>query len=161
MNTFDDLFEHELEDIYYAEHQLLDVLEELAEQTEHEQASTAFREHREETERHVRRLEEVFEMIGEPPEEEECEGINGLIQEHDEFLEEDPSQDVLDHFNLGAAQKTEHYEIAAYGSLAHLANQLGMDEAAELLGENLDEEKAMLEHLKSLTEEYDREVLPA
>jgi ferritin-like metal-binding protein YciE len=161
MNTFEDLFEHGLEDIYYAEGQLLDVLEELAEQTEHEQIATAFREHREETERHVKRLEEVFEMIGELPEEEECEGINGLIKEHEGFLEEDPSQDVLDHFNLGAAEKSEHYEIAAYGNLAHLANQLGMDEAAQLLGKNLEEEQAMLGHLETLTEEYDRGVLPA
>jgi ferritin-like metal-binding protein YciE len=123
--------------------------------------ATAFREHREETERHVRRLEAVFEMIGEPPEEEDCEGINGLIEEHEALLEQDPSQDILDHVNLWVAQKIEHYEIAAYGNLAHLANQLGMAEAAELLGENLDEEKAMLEHLERLTEEYDREVLPA
>lgn len=155
VSTLEELFEHELEDIYYAEHELLDVLDELAEQTEHEEISEAFREHRRETEEHVDRVEQVFEMIGEPPEEEECEGIQGLIEEHDEFLEEDPDPEILDLFNMTAAEKTEHYEIAAYGNLAFMADELGYDEAADLLGQNLEEEEETLEVLKELTEEYD------
>jgi precorrin-6B methylase 2 len=87
VNSAQELFEHELEDIYYAEHELLDVLDELAEQTDHEEIARAFEEHREETEGHIERVERVFEMIGEPPEEEECEGIQGLIEEHETFVD--------------------------------------------------------------------------
>lgn len=155
MNTLQELFEHELEDIYHAEHELLDALEELASQTEHEEITQAFQEHREQTQEHVERLEQVFEMIGEPPEQEECEGIQGLIQEHEEFLEQDPDQEILNVHNVTAAEKTEHYEIAAYGNLAFLADRLGMDEAGDLLHENLEEEKETLDKLKTLTEDYD------
>ena len=155
------LFEHELEDIYFAEHKLLDVLEQLEEQTEDEEISRAFREHREETQGHVERVEQVFEMIGEPPEEEECEGIEGLIKEHDEFVGMDPDQKILDLFNLGAAQKTEHYEISAYGNLALIADRLGMDEAGDILHENLEEEKAALERLKDLTDDFEFEQVVA
>lgn len=161
MNTTEDLFEHQLEDIYFAENELLDVLEELADQTETEEISQAFQEHREETEEHVERLEEVFDLIGEPPEKEECEAIEGLAKEHESFLEEDPDQEILDLHNVNAAEKTEHYEIAAYGNLAFLADQLGHDEAADLLGQNLEEEQAALEKLKDLTESYDYEQVPA
>ncbi|QLG61444.1 YciE/YciF ferroxidase family protein [Halorarum salinum] len=159
VSSLQQLFEHELEDIYYAEHELLDVLEELAESTENEEAVRAFEEHRDETQGHVDRLEEVFEMIGEPPEEEECEGIQGLIREHEGFIERDPDQGILDVYNLTAAQKTEHYEIAAYGNLAVLADRLGMSEAGDLLHENLEEEEATLETLKDLTSDFDYEQL--
>lgn len=155
MNSLQQLFEHELEDIYYAEHELLDVLDQLADQTENEEISQAFEEHRKQTEQQVERVEEVFDMIGEPPEEEECEGIQGLISEHENFLEQDPDQEILDVFNLTAAQKTEHYEIAAYGNLALLADRLGMDEAGDILHENLEEEEQTLEKLKDLTSNFD------
>ena len=159
VNTLEELFEHELEDIYFAENKLLDVLDELAEQTEDEEIAQAFRDHREETEGHIDRVEQVFDMIGEPPEEEECKGIEGLVAEHDDFMEEDPDQAVADVFNLVAGQKTEHYEIAAYGNLAVLADRLGMDEAGDILHENLEEEEEALSTLASLTEDYDYEQL--
>jgi ferritin-like metal-binding protein YciE len=155
MNSAEDLFEHQLEDIYYAEDELLDVLDELADQTEEEAIADAFEHHRKQTETHIERLEAVFDTIGEPPEQEECEGIQGLVEEHEAFLEEDPDQEVLDVHNVSAAEKTEHYEIAAYGNLAFMADELGYDEAADLLGQNLEEEEETLEVLKELTEEYD------
>lgn len=155
VNNLEQLFEHGLEDIYFAEHELLDVLSELAEQTSEDEISQAFQEHREETQGHIDRLEEVFDMIGEPPEKEECEGIQGLIEEHEGFLEMDPEPAVLDLYNLTAAQKTEHYEIAAYGNLALIADRLGMDEAGDLLHENLEEEQETLDTLSQLTDEYD------
>ena len=161
VSNLEELFEHELEDIYFAEHELLDVLDELAEQTEDEEIADAFREHREETEGHIDRLEEVFEMIGEPPEKEECEAIEGLIEEHDEFLEMDPDEKILALFNLTAAQKTEHYEIAAYGNLALIADRLDMDEAGDILHQNLEEEEAALEKLKDLTEGFEFETVAA
>ena len=161
METIQELFEHNLEDIYHAEHQLLDALAELEEHTSREEVAQAFSEHREETETQIDRLEDIFEMFGEPPEKEECEGIKGLIEEHEEFTSMDPSQDVMDYHNMAAAEKTEHYEIAAYGNLIPLADQLGMDEAADLLEENLREEQDALDELKELTETFEMDAIPA
>lgn len=159
VTNLEELFEHELKDVYYAESELLTVLSDLEDQTETDAIAEAFRDHREQTETHVERLEEVFDMLGEEPEETECEGINGLVEEHESFLDADPEQAVLDLYNVSAAEKTEHYEISAYGNLAHLANELNMDGAAEVLGETLDEEKETLETLKRLTEDYEYDPL--
>ncbi len=161
MDTIQDLFEHGLEDIYHAEHQLLDALEELEGNTERDEISQAFSSHREETQDQIDRLEEVFDMFGEPPEKEECEGIEGLLEEYEEFTSMDPAQDVMDYHNMAAAEKTEHYEIAAYGNLIPLADQLGMDEAADLLEENLREEQGALEELTELTEDFEMDAIPA
>lgn len=152
-----ELFVHDLEDIYFVENELLDALDDLAEQTENEQIADAFREHREETQGHIDRVEQVFEMLDREPEREECEGIEGLITEHEDFVEGDPDQRVLDLHNVVAGQKTEHYEIAAYGNLALIADRLGMDEAGDLLHENLEEEEEALDKLSSLTEDFDYE----
>ena len=149
-----------LQELYYAEQKLVDALETLAEQTEDETASQAFEEHREETQGHIDRLDEVFEMLDMEPETEKCDGIEGLITEHESFVEdEDPDQHVLDAHNLVAGQKTEHYEIAAYGNLALMADRLGMDDAGDLLHENLEEEQDALDELSSLTEDYDFEAI--
>jgi ferritin-like metal-binding protein YciE len=161
IDTVQDLFEHGLEDIYHAEHQLLDALEELERNTERDEIARAFSEHREETRDQIDRLEEVFEVFGEPPEKEECEGIEGLLEEYDEFASMGPSQEVMDYHNMAAAEKTEHYEIAAYGNLIPLADQLGMDDAADLLEENLREEQAALEELTELTEDFEMDAIPA
>ncbi len=161
METIHDLFEHGLEDIYHAEHQLLDALEELEHNTEREEIAGAFAEHREETQEQIDRLEQVFDEFGEPPEKEECEGIEGLLEEYEEFTSMDPSQEVRDYHNMAAAEKTEHYEIAAYGNLIPLADQLGMDEAADLLEQNLREEQDALDELKELTEQFEIDAIPA
>ncbi|WP_207591978.1 DUF892 family protein [Halomontanus rarus] len=161
VDTLQDLFEHGLEDIYHAEHQLLDALDDLESNTEREEIARAFSEHREETQGQIERLEEVFEEFGEPPEKEECEGIEGLITEYEGFVAEDPDQDVMDYHNMAAAEKTEHYEIAAYGNLIPLADQLGLDDAADLLEKNLREEQDALDELKELTEEFDIDAIPA
>ena len=150
-----ELFVHDLEDIYYAENELLDALGKLADQTENEEVADAFREHREETQGHVDRLDQVFDMLDREPEREECEGIEGLITEHEDFVQGDPDQQVLDLHNLMAGQKTEHYEIAAYGNLALVADRLGMDEAGDLLHENLEEEEEALDKLATFVDEYD------
>lgn len=151
-----ELFVHGVEDIYYAEHELLDALEDLEEQTTESEIAEAFAEHREETEGQIDRLDEVFGMLDMEPATEKCEGIDGLIEEHETFIEEEePSDDVRTLHNLIAGQKTEHYEIAAYGNLALLADRLGMDEAGDLLHENLEEEKAALEKLGGFVDDYD------
>ena len=161
MDTIQDLFEHGLEDIYHAEHQLLDALDDLESNTEREEIARAFADHREEPEGQIERLEDVFELFGEPPEKEECDGVEGLIQEYEEFTAADPSQEVMDYHNMAAAEKTEHYEIAAYGNLIPLADQLGLDEGADLLEENLREEQDALEKLKDLTESFETDAIPA
>jgi len=155
VSTLRELFVHDLEDIYYAEQELLDTLDQLASQTDSQQIADAFTEHRQETEEHVDRLEQVFAMMDVEPNTEECEGIEGLLKEHEDFAGMDPEQGVLDLHNLVAGQKTEHYEIAAYGNLAHLADQLGMDDAGDILHETLEEEEAALEQLASLTEKFE------
>ena len=155
VSTLHELFVHDLEDIYYAENELLDALEDLAEHTDDEEIADAFRQHREETKGHVERLDEVFRMLDRTPESEECEGIEGLIEEHEDFVDMDPETEILDVHNLVAAQKTEHYEIAAYGNLAVIADRLGMDEAGDLLHDTLLEEEGALEKLASLTENHD------
>ena len=157
VNNLRELFVHDLEDMYYAENELLDALEELADQTENEEIAQAFREHREETQGHIERLDQVFEMLGQKPEKEKCEGIEGLLTEHEEFVDEAPDQTVLGVHNLVAAQKTEHYEIASYGNLALIADRLGMDDAGDLLHENLEEEQDALDKLASLTDNFDYE----
>lgn len=159
-STLEELFYHELEDIYYAEKQLVDALPDLADQVEDDEIQQALSEHQEETEEHIERLEKVFDQIGKEPEKEECEGIEGLLEEQEEFAESDPDQHVLDLFNLASAQKTEHYEIAAYGNITLLASKLGHDEAADMLEETLREEEEALDKLSKLTENYDFESVP-
>jgi len=155
MESLRDMFVHDLEDIRYAENELLDALEQLEQQTENEEIAQAFSEHRDETEGHIDRIDQVFEMLDQEPEREECEGIEGLLEEHQEFVDMDPDGRLLDVHNLVAAQKTEHYEIAAYGNLALLADRLGMEDAGDLLHENLEEEEEALSKLASLTEDHD------
>lgn len=159
MENLQDLFEHELEDIYSAEHMVLDTLKKLATGTQDDSIAQAFRDHREETQGQIDRLERVFEQINKQPSQEECEGIKGLATELDEMLNSNPSPAVKNVINLMAADKTEHYEIAAYGNLAKLASELGLDEAGDLLHENLEEEKAALEKLSQHVDDFDFEVV--
>lgn len=157
--TLQELFVHDLEDMYYAEQELLDALSTLADQSDDDAIVEAFESHREETQGHIERLEQVFEMLDREPETEECEGIDGLIKEHEDFVEQDPDQAVLNLHNLIAAQKTEHYEIAAYGNLALIADRLEMDDAGDLLHENLEEEREALEKLSQHVEDFDFQVV--
>lgn len=153
-----ELFVHGLEDIYYAEQELLDALQDLEDQTEEREIADAFADHREETQDQIDRLDEVFQMLDMEPETEKCEGIEGLLKEHKTFVEEeDPSEDVLTLHNLMAGQKTEHYEISVYGNLALLADRLGMEDAGDLLHESLEEEQAALDKLSGFVDDYDYE----
>jgi ferritin-like metal-binding protein YciE len=160
-NTLTDLFEEGLKEMYYVENQLVDVLEELSGEVDHDDIANAFRQHKEETEEHINRLEEVFDRIGESPERKQVHALDGLVQDHQEFSDDDPEQNVLNLFDMTAAEKSEHLEIAAYGNLTFIADKLGHDEAADLLEANLREEEKALDKLKSLTEGYDVEAVPA
>jgi ferritin-like metal-binding protein YciE len=147
-----------MQELYYAEQQLVGALEDLSEQTEDDSASQAFAEHREETQTHVSRLEQAFEAIGEQPETKEETVVDALIEEHEAFAAENGG-DVLDRYNIAAGQKTEHYEIAAYGNVTSLAGKLGEDEAADLLEETLREEEDALDELSQVGEQFDQQQL--
>jgi ferritin-like metal-binding protein YciE len=162
VKTLDELFEHELKDIYYAEHRLVEALKELADETRHREIKRAYSAHRKETQGQIKRLKQVFKMIGDVPEAEKCPGIEGLLKEKQNFTrKEKPGQEILDYYNLGAAAKAERYEITAYEGLIEIARQLGLDEAVELLEANLQEEQAALETVKGLAQEFDTGALMA
>jgi ferritin-like metal-binding protein YciE len=160
-NTLDELFTDQLKHAYYAEQQLVDATEELASTTTEDEIASAFAEHHEETQTHVERIEEVFDMMDESPEGETDNAVDGLVENHEAFMSQDPDQHVLDRFNITAGQMTEHYEIAMYGNLIPLADQLGMDEAADLLEQNLREEQDARDELSEIGEEFDYGQLPS
>jgi ferritin-like metal-binding protein YciE len=151
METAHELFLHELTDMLDAERRLVEALGEQAEESSRSDLKSAFTSHQRQTEKQVQRLEQAFESLDEEPEETECAGIQGLITEHENFKEEDPSPDILDVFNVGAAQKVESYEICAYEGLLELANSMGHKEAARLISQNLKEEQQTLKKMQSFS----------
>jgi len=150
--TLHDLFEDGLKDIYYAEKKILTALPKLAKATKTEELAEAFEKHRGETEGQVERLEQVFELLGQSPKGKKCPGIEGILEEGKEILDEFKGMAALDAGLLAAAQAVEHYEISRYGTLIAWAEKLGLREAIPLLQENLDEEKATDKALTKLAE---------
>lgn len=155
MTTIEELFEHELKDIYSAEHSLVEALQQLADESSDREIKKAFTQHKKETQGHIKRLEKIFRSMGQKAEAETCPGIEGLLKEKKTFMKERPSDELLEFFNIGAAQKTERYEITAYENLIDMAEKLGMADAVELLEQNLQEEEAALNKLKALSSEFD------
>jgi ferritin-like metal-binding protein YciE len=146
------LFVHELKDIYYAEKALTKTLPQLAREASDRELEGAFRSHLKETEKHVANLERVFEHLGKRPEAHPCPGIEGIKKEHDEFMQENQStQQIKDMFLTGAAARTEHYEIAAYTGLVGQARALGEREAVDLLQQNLRQEKEALKKVETIS----------
>jgi ferritin-like metal-binding protein YciE len=140
MGTMQDLYVHELKDLYNAEKQLLAALPKMAERATHRELRQAFEDHTRVTEEQVRRLETIFDDLGQSPTGKKCKGMEGLIEEGKEILEEDADPDVRDAALIGAAQRVEHYEIAGYGTARTYAQQLGFSNHADLLQRTLDEE---------------------
>ncbi len=155
------LFKNELKDIYDAERQSEKAFELMASHVEQEDARRAFEEHCEQTRDHIARLERIFEALGMEPQTEKCMAMQGIVEEHRRFAEENPDQAEHDAFDLGTARKVKHYEIASYGHLASMAGELGMDRIGSLLDRNLEEEEATLTRLTELADSYDYEKLPA
>ena len=141
LSTLHDLFVHTLGDIYYAENQILKALPKMAQQASSEELKEAFQQHLEETRGQVQRLEQVFKMVKAPAKGERCDAIEGIIKEADGLAAEIDDADVRDAGMLAAAQAVEHYEISRYGTLIAWAQQLDLDDAADLLEETLEEEK--------------------
>jgi ferritin-like metal-binding protein YciE len=151
-NDLHELFLDELADIYNAEQQLTKVLPKLAKTAKNDELREAFQQHLEETENHVSRLDQVFESLGESMKRKKCKGMEGLIEEGEEVISEQKNSDALDAGLIISAQKVEHYEIAAYGSLCSWAEQMGHNDALELLRQTLEEEKAADEKLTEIAE---------
>jgi ferritin-like metal-binding protein YciE len=152
IKTMDDLFVHQLQDIYYAEKQLVKALPKMAEKATDELLKQGFLTHLDETKTHVQRLEEVFRMHGAEAKAVSCPAIDGIVKEADEVAGEIADKDVLDAALINAAQAAEHYEITRYGSLIAWARQLGRTDCASLLQKTLDEEKITDKKLTSLAE---------
>jgi ferritin-like metal-binding protein YciE len=153
LDTPQELFQHELRDIYDAENKLSRALETMAKKVPDETLSRGLREHRETTKQQIKRLEQVFQVVDKKPRREPCRGINGLIDEFSKFVSgEDPSEEMLNVFAVGAALKVEHYEIVAYQGLIRLADQLGLGEAIGLLEQNLAEEQETARQFQAIAD---------
>lgn len=150
--TLHDAFIDELRDSYDAEHQLLKALPKLAKAATLPDLRAAFESHLEETRAHVERLETVFEGLGEKVRRKHCDGIAGIIEEGKSVMEEAFDEPTMDAGLIASGQRAEHYEMAAYGTLVAWAQAMGHTEAADLLQETLDEEKAADEKLTALAE---------
>ncbi|KAB0681247.1 ferritin-like domain-containing protein [Aureimonas leprariae] len=142
IKTMNDLFVHTLQDIYYAENQIVKALPKMAEKATNPQLKQAFQTHLKETEGQIKRLEEVFRMHGTEVKGVTCEATDGLLAEAKSVMGEVADPEVLDAAMLASAQAVEHYEISRYGTLVAWAKQLGREDCARLLHETLDEEKA-------------------
>ena len=142
IKTLDDLFVHTLQDIYYAENQIVKHLPTMIEKATSPELKAAFQKHLGETQNQVKRLEQVFEMHGQPIKGVTCAAMDGILSETKEIISDCGDPAVLDAAMLSAAQAVEHYEITRYGSLIAYATQLGRNDCASVLQKNLDEEKA-------------------
>ncbi len=152
IKTMNDLFVHQLQDIYYAEQQLTKALPKMADKANDPQLKQGFLTHLEETKQHVKRLEEVFKMHGAQIKAVDCPAIDGIIEEADETTSDVADKAVLDAALINAAQAAEHYEITRYGSLIAWAKRLGRNDCASVLAKTLDEEKATDKKLTSIAE---------
>ncbi|HXL30071.1 MAG TPA: ferritin-like domain-containing protein [Bradyrhizobium sp.] len=152
IRTMNDLFVHQLQDIYYAEKQLVKALPKMAEKATDKQLRQGFLTHLDETKIHVQRLERVFQMHGAEVKAVDCPAIDGIIEEADEVIGEVEDKSMLDAALINAAQAAEHYEITRYGSLIAWAKRLGRNDCASVLRKTLDEERATDKKLTTLAE---------
>jgi ferritin-like metal-binding protein YciE len=153
IDTLNTLLEQELKDIYDAEKRLVKAIPKMAKAASSADLKQALEEHLEVTKGQVARLEEVFETLGMTAKAKPCAGMKGLIEEGEEVMGEDGEESLMDAAIIGAAQRVEHYEIAAYGTVRTFAEKLGNDKAVELLQQTLDEEKEADEKLTQISEQ--------
>jgi ferritin-like metal-binding protein YciE len=152
IKNMDDLFVHMLRDIYYAEKQIVKSLPEMIEKANNQQLKQGFQAHLRETENHVRRLDQVFDLLGKKAQGVDCPAIDGIIEEAEEVAGEVQDKSVLDAALIAAAQAVEHYEMTRYGTLIAWAKQMGRNDAVTLLNQTLDEEKATDKKLTQMAE---------
>lgn len=152
LNSLQELLVEEIKDLYDAEHQLTKALPKMAKAATNTQLQNAFNSHLTETEGHIKRLEQVFEALGEKPSRKTCKAMKGLVEEGSEAIEEDMEPEVKDAALIAAAQRVEHYEMAGYGSARSFAQTLGHSDVAKLLQQTLNEEGAADEKLTKIAE---------
>jgi ferritin-like metal-binding protein YciE len=152
IKTMNDLFLHTVQDIYYAENQIVKSLPEMIEKATSPDLKQGLKAHLGETETHVKRLEQVFKLLGVAAKGVDCPAIDGIIDEAEELAGEVADKDVLDAAIIAAAQAVEHYEMTRYGTLVAWARQLGRDDAAAIFQKTLDEERAADKKLTTLAE---------
>jgi len=152
-----DLYIDELKDLYNAENQLVKALPKLARAAASAELRQGFEEHLEQTKGHVERLEKIFQMLDESPKGKKCKGMEGLIVEGSEVMEEDYEGSLLDAALIGAARRVEHYEIAGYGTARSFAESLGESDHVSLLNETLEEEKEIDQKLLELAKQVNTE----
>jgi ferritin-like metal-binding protein YciE len=148
--TIKDLLEDEIKDLYSAEKQLTKAIPKMAKGSNNEELSAAFQAHLKETEGQIQRLEQVAKLLDTTPTGKKCKGMEGVIEEGAEALEEDGDEHVLDLGIIGAGSRVEHYEMAGYTTAINLAKKLGNDQVVDLLTENLEEEQAADEKLRTI-----------
>lgn len=152
ITNLEDLFNHTLEDIYYAETKLVKAIPKMAKAADSEKLAQAFESHLEETKEHVKRLEEVFSLLGRKPKATECPAIKGILEEGEELMKEVKDKDTRDAAMIGAAQAVEHYEITRYGTLISWGTLLGHKDAVAVLKRTLKEEYAADDKLTKIAE---------
>ncbi|RJQ87518.1 MAG: ferritin-like domain-containing protein [Desulfobacteraceae bacterium] len=159
LDNLKQLYVHELQDLYSAENQITDALPKMADATKDERLRSAFLKHLEVTKHQKRRLEEIFDQLGEKPASSSCEGMQGIIKEGESFIKKEKSffrgdidSDVLDAALIASAQRVEHYEMSGYGTARTYAERLGYPEQASLLQQTLDEEVSTDRELTQLAE---------
>lgn len=152
MKTLNDLFEHQLKDLYSAENQLLDALPKVLAKVNDEELKNSIESHKEETQKQKSRIKEICDELGINPSGEECKAMKGLIEETEHFLKEDAEADVRDAGIIANCQRIEHYEISGYGTAVKFAKQLGHNDIAKKLQTTLDEEYGADEKLDKLAE---------
>jgi ferritin-like metal-binding protein YciE len=150
--TLRDLYVDQIQDLYSAEGQILDALPRMIDKASHVRLRDGFQQHLEQTRQHSTRLEQIARRLNEPPHGKTCKGMEGLLKEGAEFIKDDGDQDVIDAGLIAAAQRVEHYEMAAYGCARAYARALGLEEDAALLQQTLDEEGETNKRLTQIAE---------
>jgi ferritin-like metal-binding protein YciE len=159
MQTANDLFIHELGDMYDAEQRIEQMLPTLEKEADNPQVKQGIQMHLQQTREHIRNLDQVFQILGMKTPKVTCAAIQGLKQEHDTFLKEGPSPEVLTMFVLGAANKTEHYEIASYQGLIEKARLMGQQQVVQLLQKNLQQEEEMARKVQQLGQQLGQQMV--
>jgi ferritin-like metal-binding protein YciE len=156
VNAIDALFVEELKDLYSAKNQITEALPKLIKAASSEDLRSAFEHHLRETEGHVQRLEQVFQMLGSSPKGKACDGMKGVLDEGSEMLHETAEGNVRDAALISAAQRVEHYEMAAYGTVRSYAEHLGQSQVSQILEKTLREEKAADKKLTEISQKLNR-----
>ena len=154
LNSLHDLYVNELKDLYDAEHRIIKALPKMAEAANSPDLRLAFEEHLQQSKVQAERLEQIFQRLGEPAKGQKCKGVEGIISEGEEMMDEDSPPAVGDAALIGSAQRVEHYEMAAYGTARTYARRLGFEDHAQLLQQTLNEEAETDKKLTTLAESY-------